>query len=64
MPAAGGIGCAAAGRTGAGRAGARAGWAMLADENAKDTATDAATVTRNLQIGINLTGYGNRGLEL
>jgi len=37
---------------------------MLADENAKDTATDAATVTRNLQIGINLTGYGNRGLEL
>jgi hypothetical protein len=37
---------------------------MLADENAKDIATDAATVTRNLQIGINLTGYGNRSLEL
>jgi hypothetical protein len=61
---AGGTGCAAAGRGGAGRVAAGAGWAMLADENARDTATDAATVTRNLQIGINLTGYGNRGLEL
>ena len=64
MPAAGGIGRTAAGRAGAGRAGAGAGWAMLADETAKETATDAATTTRNLQIGINLTGYGNRGLEL
>jgi hypothetical protein len=37
---------------------------MLADENARDAATDDATTTRNLQIGINLTGYGNRALEL
>ena len=60
MPAAGGIGCTAAGRAGADRAGAGAGWAMLADENAND----AATTTRNLQIGINLTGYGNMGRQL
>jgi hypothetical protein len=33
---------------------------MLADENAKDV----ATTTTNLQIGINLTGYGNMGGQL
>jgi hypothetical protein len=52
-PAADGAGCAVAGRAGAGRAGAGAGCARPADEKA----ADAATITKNLENRINLTGW-------
>ena len=56
---AGGTGCDRAGRAGAGRTGAGAGWAMAREERDRD----AAAATRSLRSGINVPGIVNPEAE-